>query len=81
MKYYAGMAKTMSEQKAEYNPGVQVTELHVELRQIKSKTDGSYDLVLNVGEYNLAEVKQLMDKIGDLFGVAFVHIREGGDSA
>ena len=42
---------------------VKAVEFTAELRQIKSRVDHTYDIVLNVPEYNTAQVKEMMDKL------------------
>jgi hypothetical protein len=40
---------------------IKAVELDAELRQIKSMSDHSYNVVLNVPEYCLPQVKQMME--------------------
>ena len=37
-----------------------------ELRSIKSNVDHTYNIVINVPEYNLEQVQQLMGMLGDM---------------
>lgn len=39
---------------------IKAVEFEAELRQIKSKADHTYDLILNVPEYCLPQVKEMM---------------------
>lgn len=41
-------------------PDTRAVELEAELRQIKSMSDGTYNLVLNVPEYCLEQVRVMM---------------------
>jgi hypothetical protein len=49
----------------EGEPQVKAVEIEAELRQIKSMTDHSYNIILNVGEEGLAQVKELMGWVLD----------------
>jgi hypothetical protein len=44
-------------------------ELEAELRQVKSMADGTYNIVLNVPEYCLAQVQTMMGWLKDLVRV------------
>ena len=52
----------------------EVVKFDAELRQIKSMADGTYNVILNVPEYDLDKVKQMMTWIRDLVGVAVVKL-------
>ena len=43
-----------------------------ELRQIKSMADLTFNIVINVPEYNLEQVQQLMGMLGDMVAVAMI---------
>lgn len=42
---------------------IKLVELDAEIRQIKSMADHSYNVIINVPEYCLPQVKQLMEWI------------------
>ena len=46
-------------------PDTRAVELEAELRQIKSMSDGTYNIVLNVPEYCLEQVKVMMGWLKD----------------
>ena len=45
-----------------------------EVRQIKSMADRSFNLVLNIPEYNVNQVQELMTMLGDMVAVAIVSV-------
>ena len=47
-----------------------------EVRQVKSLVDKSWNIVLNVPEYNIDQVKRLMDLMNDMVAVAMVKVAE-----
>ena len=51
---------------------VKAVEFEAELRQIKSMADGSYNVILNVPEYGLDQVKAMMGWIKDQVKVVLV---------
>jgi hypothetical protein len=53
-------------------PPIKAVELDAELRQVKSMTDHSYNVILNVGEEGLKQVQQLMGWIGDMVKIVMV---------
>lgn len=50
-----------------------------EVRQIKSMADRSFNLVLNIPEYNVEQVQQLMTMLGDMVVVAMVKVSNNQD--
>ena len=50
-----------------------------EVRQIKSMADRSFNLVLNIPEYNIEQVQQLMTMLGDMVVVAMVKVSNNQD--
>ena len=51
---------------------VKAVEFEAELRQIKSMADGSYNVILNVPEYGLDQVRAMMGWIKDQVKVVLV---------
>ena len=52
----------MSEDKAQYGtPEIKAVEIEAELRQIRTMTDGTVNVILNVPEYCMPQVKVMMD--------------------
>lgn len=47
-------------------------EFEAELRQVKSMADGTYNLVLNVPEYCLAQVQTMMGWLKELVRIVIV---------
>ena len=47
-----------------------------ELRQIRSMSDHTYNIVINVPEYNLEQVQQLMGMLGDMVAVAMIQVNK-----
>lgn len=45
-----------------------------ELRSVKSCVDHSFNLTLNIPEYNLEQVQEIMGMLGDMVGVAMMKI-------
>jgi len=43
-----------------------------EVRMVKSLVDKSWNIVLNVPEYNIDQVKRMMDLMNDMVAVAMV---------
>lgn len=50
-----------------------------EVRQVKSLVDKSWNIVLNVPEYNIDQVKRMMDLMNDMVAVAMVKLVKGDD--
>ena len=46
-----------------------------ELRQIKSMADGTYNLVLNVPEYQLEQIRIMMGWLRSQVGIAAIEIK------
>ena len=47
-----------------------------EIRQIKSLVDRSFNIILNVPEYQKDQVKLMMDLLNDMVAVAMVKVSE-----
>ena len=47
-----------------------------ELRSIKSCVDHTFTLTLNIPEYNIEQVQQMMTMLGDMVAVAMVKVNE-----
>ena len=45
-----------------------------EVRQIKSMADGSFNLIINIPEYNLEQAQELMGWLRDQVAVAIVKV-------
>ena len=43
-----------------------------ELRQIRSMADHTFNVIINVPEYNIEQVQQMMTMLGDMVAVAMV---------
>ena len=43
-----------------------------EVRQIRSMSDHTFNVILNVPEYNIDQVKRMMDLMNDMVAVAMV---------
>lgn len=58
-----------------------MTAIHfdAELRAIKSMSDHTYNVTLNIPEYNLEQVQELMGMLGDMVGVAMVEVQKSDD--
>ena len=54
-----------------------MTAIHfdAEVRQVKSMVDGSWNLTLNIPEYNLKQAQEIMGWMRDQVGVAMVKVR------
>jgi len=53
-----------------------MTNFDAEVRQIKTMVDHTYNVTLNIPEYNLKQVQELMGMLGDMIAVAIVKIAE-----
>ena len=51
-------------------------KFEAELRQVKSMADRSYNLTLNIPEYNLEQAQELMGWLLDHVAVAIVRVGE-----
>lgn len=51
-----------------------------EVRQIKSMSDGSFNLIINIPEYNLEQAQELMGWLRDMVAVAMVSVDDGDKS-
>jgi len=51
-----------------------------EVRSLKSCVDHTYTLTLNIPEYNLEQVQELMGMLGEMIAVAMVKVDESPDS-
>jgi hypothetical protein len=47
-----------------------------ELRSIKSMADHTFNVILNIPEYNIEQVQQMMTMLGDMVAVAMVKVSE-----
>lgn len=47
-----------------------------EVRQIKSMADGSFNLIINIPEYNLEQAQELMGWLRDQIAIAVVRVSE-----
>ena len=47
-----------------------------EVRQIKSMSDGSFNLIINIPEYNLEQAQELMGWLRDQIAVAIIRVSE-----
>ena len=47
-----------------------------ELRSLKSCVDHTYTLTLNIPEYNLEQVQQLMGMLGEMVAVAMIQVNK-----
>jgi hypothetical protein len=45
-----------------------------ELRQIKSMVDKSFNIVLNIPEYNIEQVQELMTMLNNMVAVAMINV-------
>lgn len=54
-------------------PAVKAVELEAELRSVKSMSDHSYNIILNVGEEGLEQVKELMGWLVDRVKLVIVN--------
>lgn len=45
-----------------------------EVRQIKSMVDKSFNIVLNIPEYNLEQVQELMTMLNNMVAVAMINV-------
>jgi len=45
-----------------------------EVRQIKSMSDNSFNLVLNIPEYNIKQVQELMTMLNDMVAIAMISV-------
>jgi len=50
--------------------GEGIITFDAELRQVKSMVDGTYNIILNIPEYNLKEVKALMGELKQMVRIA-----------
>jgi hypothetical protein len=51
-----------------------------EVRMVKSMVDHTYNVVLNIPEYNLEQVQELMGMLGEMIAVAMVKVdKNDGD--
>lgn len=51
-------------------------EFDAEMRQVKSMADGTYNVVLNVPEYCLPQVKEMMGWLKSLVRVVMARVQE-----
>ena len=64
----------MSEPKAAYSGDkIKAVEIEAELRQIRTMTDGTVNIILNVPEYCMPQVKIMMDWLKDNVKVVLEH--------
>ena len=54
------------------NGVMEAIRFDAEVRQVKSLVDKSWNIVLNVPEYNIDQVKRMMDLMNDMVAVAMV---------
>jgi hypothetical protein len=56
--------------------GTDMTPIHfdAELRQIKSMVDKSFNIVLNIPEYNIEQVQELMTMLNNMVAVAMINV-------
>ena len=47
-----------------------------ELRQIRSMADHTFNVIINVPEYNIEQVQQMMTMLGDMVAVAMIEVSE-----
>jgi hypothetical protein len=52
----------------------------IEIRQVKSMADYSFNLTINIPEYNRALVKPLIDWIGDQADIVMVNVTKAPNS-
>lgn len=45
-----------------------------EVRQIRSMSDHTFNVILNIPEYNVEQVQELMTMLGDMVAVAMVSV-------
>lgn len=45
-----------------------------ELRQIRSMSDHTFNVIINIPEYNVEQVQELMTMLGDMVAVAMVKV-------
>ena len=60
-------------------PDIDPVRFECELRQIKSMADHTYNIVLNVPEYALEAVKELIPLVGNMLAVAAIDITDQND--
>ena len=51
-----------------------------EVRQIRSMADHTFNVTLNVPEYNIDQVKRMMDLMNDMVAVAMVRADDNDES-
>ena len=61
------------------NGVMEAIRFDAEVRQVKSLVDKSWNIVLNVPEYNIDQVKRMMDLMNDMVAVAMVKLVKGDD--
>ena len=54
------------------NSVMEAIRFDAEVRMVKSLVDKSWNIVLNVPEYNIDQVKRMMDLMNDMVAVAMV---------
>jgi hypothetical protein len=47
-----------------------------ELRQIRSMADHTFNVIINIPEYNIEQVQQMMTMLGDMVAVAMIEVSE-----
>jgi len=47
-----------------------------EVRQIRSMADHTFNVILNVPEYNVEQVQEMMTMLGDMVAVAMIEVSE-----
>ena len=52
----------------------EVVKFDAELRQVKSMADGTYNIILNIPEYDLDQLPLMFRWVKDLVGVAIVRL-------
>jgi hypothetical protein len=55
---------------------IEPVKFDAEVRQIKSMADGSFNLTLNIPEYNIEQAKSLMGWLRDQVAVAIMLVKE-----
>ena len=51
-----------------------------EVRQIRSMADHTFNVILNVPEYNVEQVQEMMTMLGDMVAVAMVSVDDSDNT-
>lgn len=56
------------------NGVMEAIRFDAEVRQIRSMADHTFNVILNVPEYNVEQVQEMMTLLGDMVAVAMVKV-------